>query len=110
MYDDADPGSNRAVLRLYRATSDPSAFGRRQADALARHDRPALIVWGAADPYLPVALAQQQLEAFPSAQVEILAGSGHWPMIDNPEAVGRVVEPFLRAVTGAAVSRPVALA
>ena len=110
MYDHSDAGANRAVLRLYRATSDPTAFGRRQADALAPYDLPALVVWGEADPYLPVALAPQQLEAFPSAQVEILPGSGHWPMIDNPEAVGRLVEPFLRAVIGTAPLRPAVLA
>jgi pimeloyl-ACP methyl ester carboxylesterase len=50
------------------------------------------------DPYLPVAMAHRQREAFPSADVEILAGSGHWPFADDPDAVGRVVEPFLRRV------------
>ena len=57
------------------------------------------MVWGAADPYLPVALAQRQREAFPQARVEVLSDSGHWPFADNPEAVGRLVEPFLRSVT-----------
>ncbi len=31
MYDDADAGTKRAVLRLYRSTDDPAALGRRQA-------------------------------------------------------------------------------
>jgi pimeloyl-ACP methyl ester carboxylesterase len=64
-------------------------------------DRPALVIWGARDPYLPVALAERQREAFPSAEIEILEDSGHWPFADNPEAVGRLVEPFLRGVVGA---------
>ncbi len=101
MYDDIDPGTSRAILKLYRSTDDPSAVGHRQAEVLAPLDRPALVIWGAHDPYLPVALAERQREAFPSAEVETLDDSGHWPFADNPEAVGRLVEPFLRQVVGA---------
>ena len=96
MYDDMDRGTSRAILRLYRSVDDPSAVGRRHADALRRLDRPALVVWGAHDPYIPVAMAARQLKAFPSAEIAILEDSGHWPFADDPEAVGRLVEPFLR--------------
>ncbi|HTP23133.1 MAG TPA: alpha/beta fold hydrolase [Solirubrobacteraceae bacterium] len=98
MYDHVDAGTTRAILSLYRATDDPSAVGRRHAEALARLDRPALVVWGAHDPYLPVAQAERQRETFPSAEIAILEDSGHWPFADDPDAVGRHVEPFLRTV------------
>jgi pimeloyl-ACP methyl ester carboxylesterase len=101
MYDDLDPGTTRAILRLYRATDDPAAMGRRQADALRPLDRPALVIWGAHDPYLKLPLAARQREAFPSAEVAVLDNSGHWPHADDPEAVGRLAEPFLRRVVGA---------
>ena len=101
MYDHTDPGTTRAILSLYRATDDPGAVGRRQANALAPLDRPALVVWGAHDPYIPVAMAERQREAFPSAEIAILEESGHWPFADDPEGVGRHVEPFLRGVVGA---------
>ncbi|MBV9160567.1 MAG: hypothetical protein JO309_12545 [Pseudonocardiales bacterium] len=39
-------------------------------------DRPALVVWGARDPYLPVRYAQRQRETFPHAEVIVLADSG----------------------------------
>ena len=91
-----DARTSRAILRLYRATDDPSAIGRRHADALRPLDRPALVVWGAHDPYLPVAMAARQREVFPSAELAVLQDSGHWPFADNPDAVGRLVEPFLR--------------
>jgi pimeloyl-ACP methyl ester carboxylesterase len=96
MYDDMDTGTSRALLRLYRATDDPSALGRRHADALRPLDRPALVVWGAHDPYLPVAMAARQREVFPSAEIAVLKDSGHWPFADDPDAVGRLIEPFLR--------------
>jgi len=101
MYDDLDSETSRAILRLYRATDDPSAVGRRHADALRALDRPALVVWGAHDPYIPVTMAARQREAFPSAEIEVLEDSGHWPFADDPEAVGRLVEPFLRRMVGA---------
>jgi flavin-dependent dehydrogenase/pimeloyl-ACP methyl ester carboxylesterase len=101
MYDDMDRGTSRAVLSLYRATDDPGTGGRILADVLRPLDRPALVVWGAHDPYIPVKLAHLQREAFPSAEVEILGDSGHWPFADNPDGVGRVVEPFLRRTVGA---------
>ena len=98
MYDHIDAGTTRAVLRLYRATDDPGAGGRRHAAALAALDRPALVVWGAHDPYIPVALAHRQREAFPRAEIAVLEDSGHWPFADDPDGVGRHVEPFLRVV------------
>ncbi len=100
MYDDSDAATKRTILRLYRDTSDPGALGRRHADALRDLDVPALVVWGAHDPYLPVAWAERQREAFPSAEVVILRDSGHWPMADDPDALGRHIEPFLRRYAG----------
>jgi flavin-dependent dehydrogenase/pimeloyl-ACP methyl ester carboxylesterase len=101
MYDDLDGGTSRAILRLYRATDEPSAVGRRHAEALRPLDRPALVIWGAHDPYLPVALAARQRKAFPGAEIAVLENSGHWPHADDPDAVGRLVEPFLRRGVGA---------
>jgi len=101
MYDHIDPGTTRAVLSLYRATDDPGGVGRRHAEALAPLNRPALVVWGAHDPYIPVAMAERQRNAFPSAEIAILEDSGHWPIADDPDRVGREVEPFLRVVVAA---------
>ncbi len=101
MYDDLDAGTRRAILRLYRATDDPGAVGKSHADALRPLDRPALVVWGAHDPYLSPTLAARQREAFPSAEIAVLEDSGHWPFADDPEAVGRLVEPFLRRAVDA---------
>ncbi len=100
MYDDFDKGTRRAVLRLYRATDDLAGTAERLAGALRPLNRPALVVWGAHDPYVPVELAERQREAFPSGQVVVLQDSGHWPFADNPEAVDEAMVPFLRRVLG----------
>jgi pimeloyl-ACP methyl ester carboxylesterase len=100
MYDDFDHGTRRAVFKLYRATGDLAVTARRMAEALRQIPRPALVVWGKHDPYVPVAFAERQREVFPDAQVVIMEGSGHWPFADDPDGVARVVIPFLRQLMG----------
>ncbi|MEZ0284562.1 MAG: alpha/beta fold hydrolase, partial [Thermoleophilia bacterium] len=95
MYDDFDRGTRRAVLDLYRSVADVGAAGERLAAALRPLDRPALVLWGRRDPYLPVAHAERQREAFPGAEVRVLERSGHWPFADDPAAVAEAVTGFL---------------
>ena len=93
-----NPAVQRAVLRLYRAT-DPAARSEQLHQQLRSLDCPALVIWGARDPYLPVSYAQRQRETFPNAEVVILEDSGHWPMLDHPVAVEQPVLRFLSALT-----------
>jgi pimeloyl-ACP methyl ester carboxylesterase len=95
MYDDFDRGTRRAVLRLYRST-EPAEGAERLATLLRPLGRPALVVWGVHDPYVPVSLAERQREVFPDAEIVLLEESGHWPFADDPEAVEAAVIPFLR--------------
>lgn len=85
--------TKRAVLKLYRAT--PEAQLARPAAALRSLDRPALVIWGAKDAYLPREQAERQSQAFPSAQIETLDGHGHWVMLEDPGRVASLVIPFL---------------
>jgi pimeloyl-ACP methyl ester carboxylesterase len=100
MYADLDGGTKRAILALYRATDDPAGASVQLGAALGPLDRPTLVIWGRHDPYLPVALAGRQREAFPGARVEVLDSSGHWPFIDDPETTERLVLEFLGEVVG----------
>src|SRR5579871_528942 len=95
----ADWGHKRAVLKLYRASRNIGRDAAPIGDALARLDLPACVVWGAGDAYLPVAYAQKQRDYFPKAEVHVLDGLGHWPFIDDPDAVIGVIVPFLKRVT-----------
>lgn len=94
-----DRGTRRAVLKLYRNTSESSAPMQAIAGALRALDLPALVIWGAHDPYIPVRFAARQKEIFPHAQIVVLDESGHWPFADNPLAVAAAVVPFLRTQT-----------
>jgi pimeloyl-ACP methyl ester carboxylesterase len=88
--------SRRALLRFYRAANPPA--WDRVASALAQHDKPALVIWGQQDRFVRVAQAKEQLRAFPSASVTVLPESGHYAHLDDPERVGELVIPFLRAL------------
>jgi pimeloyl-ACP methyl ester carboxylesterase len=96
MYDDYDRGTRRAVLKLYRATPDPGATAAALGAEMAKLHKPALVVWGAKDPFIGVEYAERQREFFDVQDVAVLPDSGHWPFQDDPEAVGQAVVPFLR--------------
>lgn len=98
MYDQYDRRTRRAVLKLYRATDDPGSAGAEIAAAIATRDVPALVIWGEHDSYLPAEYALRQRDAFPSADVHVLAASGHWPFADAPETVERLLVEFLERV------------
>ncbi len=96
MYDNFDRRTRRAVLDLYRDARDVSGWSEAITPVLAAADLPAMVIWGAADPYLPVTFAERQRRAFPSAGIHTLADSGHWPFIDDPPAVTRLLTEQLR--------------
>ncbi len=101
MFDDMDWGMKRAVLKLYRATSDPGGeMSRVLGKRLAPLKLPALVVWGAGDVFLPVRFAEEQRKYFGDTEVHVLEGCGHWPFIDEPVRCADVVVPFLRKQMG----------
>jgi pimeloyl-ACP methyl ester carboxylesterase len=87
-------GTKRAVLKLYRAT--PTRLLSAPIEAMRALDRPALVIWGTQDAYLPREQAERQRQAFPSARIELLEGHGHWAFHEDPERVASIVLPFLR--------------
>jgi pimeloyl-ACP methyl ester carboxylesterase len=96
MYREYDAGTRRAVLRLYRATSDLSGMARRIGDALRALRCPALVIWGERDAFIPARYAAAQRQVFPGAEVHLLPDSGHFPYADDPDAVAARLIPFLR--------------
>ena len=102
MYDDYDRGTRRAVLKLYRATPEPGKTAGDLGAAIAQLHKPALVVWGAKDPFIGVEYAERQREFFEVQDVAILQESGHWPFQDDPQGAAQAILPFLRAQLNAA--------
>ena len=105
MYDDYDRETRRTVLRLYRNTPDPGDTAEELGSALAQLRKPALVVWGASDPFLDVSFAERQRDFFDVEDVAILPESGHWAFQDDPGRVRELIIPFLeRQLAGARAS------
>ncbi len=85
-----DQGTQRAILRLYR--SSPSEVLAAAGARLERLSMPALVVWGMRDPYLPGRFGHAYAKALPGAELLELDGAGHWPWLDEPQLVGRIVD------------------
>lgn len=100
MYEHYDRDTRRTVLKLYRATSHPDQAALALQQALAPHRIPARVVWGRADPYIPVRQAELQRQTFDVQRIVVLDRSGHWPFADDPDAVAGAVLPFLREQVG----------
>jgi pimeloyl-ACP methyl ester carboxylesterase len=90
IWDHWDAGTGRAVLALYRH-ADPDRLVTAGKD-LGRLDCPALILWGERDPYIGIEFAEAYTAAMPNAELELVAGAGHWPWIDDARVVDRVLE------------------
>jgi pimeloyl-ACP methyl ester carboxylesterase len=85
----------RGVLDLYRSGD----FSKLEpyAGKLAELDAPTLVLWGANDPFAPVAGAHRFAREIPRAEVVVLEGAGHFVYADEPERCGREVAAFLAA-------------
>ncbi|HET9197481.1 MAG TPA: alpha/beta hydrolase [Solirubrobacterales bacterium] len=89
IWDRWDAGTRAATLALYRH-ADPDRLALAGSD-LGKIDCPALVLWGDRDAYLPTRFAAAYADALPGAELEVLAGAGHWPWIDQPAVVDRVL-------------------
>lgn len=94
MWSNFDRRTRKVVLRLYR-TSD-SEDQALVVPLLRAANFPALVIFGDSDQFIPARFAQRNREAFPGAEVHLIKGAGHWPFIDEPEAVAAVLLPFLQ--------------
>jgi len=86
-----DHGTQRAILKLYRAS--PSSVLSKAGERLGELRCPALVIWGADDPYIAVSCAHDYANALGGeTRVEVLPGVRHWPWIDDPGVVDMVSE------------------
>lgn len=61
---------------------------------LHRVDLPTLVLWGAQDQFVKPDYGRRLAEALPRARFEEISGAGHYPQIEQPDAVVRAIEAF----------------
>jgi len=100
-----DPDARRAFLHTLRAVVDHRGQRVSASDKLYLASAvPTLIVWGDADPIIPVSHAHTTHEAIPGSRLEIFEGCGHYPHDEEPERFARVLCDFVDSTEPARVS------
>lgn len=87
---DSEEG-RRGVLELYRSGD----FDKIEEGCLASFAAPALVLWGEADPFAPVASAHRFVRELPDAELVLVEGAGHFVYEDDPAATSAAVTAFL---------------
>lgn len=98
----------QAGLSMIRGTSAAGLRGALLAMAeredhrprLGSIDLPALVLAGAADQLIPPDRSDEMAAAIPGATLVKVAGAGHMPMLERPEAVNQALDQWLRRVYG----------
>jgi pimeloyl-ACP methyl ester carboxylesterase len=92
------------IVRHSLDNSDEQAFGRylpswARADILARikgNEVPVKVITGEYDPTQPAEFMEQAwLQVYPNSELEVLRGTGHYPMYETPVALAVSIEEFL---------------
>jgi pimeloyl-ACP methyl ester carboxylesterase len=82
----ADRDARAAFLHTLRAVIDLEGQRVSATDRLYLAERlPTLLIWGTADPIIPVEHGRAALERLPGSRLVEFPGAGHWPQLDDPE-------------------------
>ena len=88
-----DLGTRRALTRFYR-NSDRVMTSPLPLE-LRRLGRPALVIWGERNRFVPVRHADDLRASFPDAEVAVMEGRGHYAHLEDPDGVAAHLIPFL---------------
>ena len=94
----ANKGVRRDLRRL-TATLGDDDFMNQIATELATFTKPALLAWAADDRFFPVEHARRLAAILPRAQLEVIADSRTWVMLDQPERTAELIAGLARRVT-----------
>ena len=92
----ARPGHRRTFFKTLRAVVDNrgqavSATNRLHLAA----QLPVQVIWGDRDPIIPVSHGHATHEAIPGSRLAIVPGTGHYPHVEDPDTVERILVEFM---------------
>jgi pimeloyl-ACP methyl ester carboxylesterase len=100
----ADSDARQAFLHTLRAVIDPSGQRVSATDRLhLAQAMPSMVVWGERDPIIPVAHALSAHKAMPGSRLELLPDAGHFPQLDEPYRMSRLLTDFIESTQPAEV-------
>jgi pimeloyl-ACP methyl ester carboxylesterase len=101
----ADDAARGAFLRTLRAVVDPRGQAVTASNRLhLAAEVPTLIVWGEADPIIPVDHAHAAHASIPGSRLAIFEGVGHYPHCEAPERFVEVLSEFIETTVPARIT------
>jgi pimeloyl-ACP methyl ester carboxylesterase len=88
----ANKDKRRAILRLYRSAHGLD-FSQDWARDIGKLPAPGALIWGEADPYVDLAVAQRAARAM-GVPLQIIEGAGHWAVAQRPAEVAAALQLF----------------
>jgi pimeloyl-ACP methyl ester carboxylesterase len=91
------PGAAQALVKLGNYFGDhlnKHVVGERLR-ALAK-TLPMMLVWGEKDRAVPLAIGEASREMLEHVRLEVIAGTGHNPYLENPQVFNKLLAGFLR--------------
>ncbi|MDQ1672707.1 MAG: hypothetical protein QOC98_1269 [Frankiaceae bacterium] len=97
-----DPRARKAFVHTIRSVIDAGGQRVSARDRLYLTELiPAMVVWGSRDPIIPADHGKQAHESMPRSRFEVFQGVGHFPQIERPTELARVLLEFEAETTPA---------
>ncbi|WP_024793850.1 alpha/beta fold hydrolase [Tomitella biformata] len=92
----SDSETRKAFLRTLRSVVDTRGQAVSASSRLHLANAiPSQLIWGDADPMIPVAHGLGAHEAMPGSRLRVLPGVGHFPQTERPEEVEQILTEFI---------------
>jgi pimeloyl-ACP methyl ester carboxylesterase len=99
-----EPGARTAFVHTLRSVIDIHGQRVSALDRLYLLERfPTLIVWGERDRTIPLDHGRETLEVVPHARFETLPNAAHFPHLEDPDGVARVLRNWLETTEPARI-------
>ncbi len=97
-------GAREAFLQTLRAVIDPHGQRVSATDRLYLLESiPTLIVWGERDHTIPIAHGRSAHDAIPGSSFRTIPAVAHFPHLEDPEALARLLLEFIDTTTPARI-------
>jgi pimeloyl-ACP methyl ester carboxylesterase len=94
----SDHDARAAFVQTLRAVVEPGGQRVDASDRLYLAEQiPFLLIWGERDSIIPVSHGRATHAQVPGSRLEVLANSGHFPQLDEPERFLEVVIEFIES-------------
>jgi pimeloyl-ACP methyl ester carboxylesterase len=105
----AESDARQAFLYTLRSVIDPRGQRVSATDRLHLTEvMPSLVIWGARDPIIPARHGEAAHDAMPGSRLELLPHAGHFPQLDEPHHLAKILIDFMESTEPADV-RPEAM-